>query len=172
MASFSSKFFTFRLSCLIVGVLLISNNPLLLKGDPSLVNKVCAKTSDPKLCSDTLNSDPSTAEAATPYDLGLASLGLATAKASSTLDIIRGAINQNPAYKICEDKYNIAITNLNPMKDAFVHHDYMDVRKHSLILFSAITECGAAFGTSKPMVISNAERYILILNIVVIDVEL
>ncbi|KAI3781056.1 hypothetical protein L2E82_11055 [Cichorium intybus] len=150
---------------------------MLVKGDPALVSKVCNEISDPKLCSDTLNSDPSTANAATPYDIGLASLTLATAKASSTLDMIRRVINQNQVsnsdtYKICDNKYDIVISNLKHMKDAYVNHNYMDVRLRSLVVFEAIDDCVDAFNPSKPADIYDDGRYVAILVIVACNVKL
>ena len=68
--------------------------------------------------------------------------------------MIRHIINQNfnfnlNAYIICDNKYNIAISKLKQMKDAYVKHYYMIVRLRSLVLFKAIDDCGDAFNNSR-----------------------
>lgn len=156
---------------LVVAILSISKHPMLVQADPNLINNSCSQTADPKLCRDTLSSNPSTANSATPYALGLASVDVATAKAVSTLGMIRGAINQDPAYKTCVDKYNLAINNLKQMRGAYVKHDYMGVRMGALTMFEAIDDCVDAF-RSAPASMSNARRYIDILVIVVTNVKL
>ncbi|KAJ0950208.1 putative pectinesterase inhibitor domain-containing protein [Helianthus annuus] len=109
-----------------------------------LINEICQQTVDPSLCSNSLRSDPRSANA-NLTTLGRISIKNAQKSAKAAKKLIHKAINSS-SYTQCVALYDDAISNTKKCKKALKSRDYGQLNTFVSAAMTDASLCDGSFG--------------------------